>query len=45
MQEQLQKAVGAKGFPGMFRFFCLIGEKKKFKGTFGCQIRHLLSET
>jgi hypothetical protein len=33
-----------KGISGIFRFFCLIGEKKNLTGTFGCKIRHLFFE-
>lgn len=40
----LPPAAGEKGISGIFRFFCLIGEKKKLTGTFGCKIRHLFFE-
>ncbi|RFZ78538.1 hypothetical protein DS742_12750 [Lacrimispora amygdalina] len=40
----MQRAAEGKRFSGIFRFFCLIGEKKKLTGTFGCKIRHLFFE-
>jgi len=40
----MQRAAGEKRISGIFRFFCLIGEKKKLTGTFGCKIRHLFFE-
>lgn len=39
-----RQAAGTKGISGIFRFFRMIGEKRKFKGAFGCQNRHLFSE-